>query len=106
MHSRSGNCTPAIARTDFNYFFTYEPQDPRGLQSELTWGIIAMSPESKKGWASDTQSAFLFAHKSNIEKYKKILQTDLTDLERLFVRRRLAEEQAALHQLARVAEQV
>jgi hypothetical protein len=36
----------------------------------------------------------------NIERYRKILKTYLTAEERGFVERRLAEEQAALQQLA------
>jgi hypothetical protein len=52
------------------------------------------------------EGAFLFAHKSNIERYKKLLQTHLTDHERLFVQRRLDEETAALQQLARIAKPV
>ena len=49
---------------------------------------------------SDTRDSFLFAHKANIERYRKILQTFLTAEEEGFVRRRLAEEQTALDQLA------
>ena len=41
----------------------------------------------------------LFAHQKNIERYRKLLRTYLTDNERLFVLRRIAEEQAALGQL-------
>jgi hypothetical protein len=48
------------------------------------------------------EAAFLFAHQTNIGKYKKLLATDLTDHERLFVQRRLAEEQADLQQFTRL----
>ena len=41
-----------------------------------------------------------FGHRANITKYQKILATYLTAEERRFVERRLAEEQAALQQLA------
>ena len=41
-----------------------------------------------------------FAHRANIARYQKILATYLTSEERRFVERRLAEEQAALQQLA------
>ena len=41
-----------------------------------------------------------FVHRANILKYQRILATYLTDHERHFVERRLAEEQAALQQLA------
>ena len=39
-----------------------------------------------------------FVHRTNIARYKKILATYLTDEERHFVERRLAEEQASLEQ--------
>ena len=42
----------------------------------------------------------LFAHKANIERYRKILETFLTAEEEGFVKRRLAEEQIALDQIA------
>lgn len=40
-----------------------------------------------------------FVHRANIAKYQKILTTYLTEHERRFVERRLAEEQTALQQL-------
>lgn len=49
---------------------------------------------------SKTQEAFVFAHKANIERYRRILETYLTTDERHFVERRLAEERAALERLA------
>ena len=39
-----------------------------------------------------------FVHRTNIVRYRKILATYLTDEERHFVERRLAEEQASLEQ--------
>ena len=39
-----------------------------------------------------------FGHRTNIARYKKILATYLTDEERRYVERRLAEEQASLEQ--------
>ena len=47
-----------------------------------------------------TRDNVLFAHKANIERYRKILETFLTAEEEGFVKRRLAEEQTALDQLA------
>ncbi|MGA9193765.1 MAG: hypothetical protein WB037_01615 [Pseudolabrys sp.] len=47
-----------------------------------------------------TRDNVLFAHKANIKRYRKILETFLTDEEEGFVKRRLAEEQTALDQLA------
>ncbi len=46
------------------------------------------------------ETAEQFAHRANIAKYQRILATYLTAEERRFVERRLAEEQAALQQLA------
>ena len=46
------------------------------------------------------ETAERFAHRANITNYQKILATYLTAEERRFVERRLAEEQAALQQLA------
>jgi hypothetical protein len=40
------------------------------------------------------------AHRQNIHRYRSLLQTNLTDLERSFVERRLAEEEAAVTALA------
>ena len=48
---------------------------------------------------TDKDATQSFAHQKNIERYRKLLRTYLTDNERLFVQRRLAEEQAALRQL-------
>jgi hypothetical protein len=49
---------------------------------------------------SETQKALLFAHRTNIERYRKILEKSLTTEEQRFLECRLAEEQAALEQLA------
>jgi hypothetical protein len=49
--------------------------------------------------ASDTRNDWLSAHKTNIEKYRRILETHLTAEERRFVERRLDEERAAVEQL-------
>lgn len=40
------------------------------------------------------------AHRNNIQRYRSLLQTNLTDFERQFVERRLSEEQAKLGTLA------
>jgi hypothetical protein len=40
------------------------------------------------------------AHRQNINRYRSLLQTNLTELERSFVERRLAEEEAVLTALA------
>lgn len=57
---------------------------------------------SGKRSISDMEATFLFVHQTNIEKFKKILATDLTDHERRFVQRRLAEAQADLQQFTRL----
>ncbi len=41
-----------------------------------------------------------FVHEANVVKYQRILQTHLTDYERSFVQRRLAQERSLLRQLA------
>jgi hypothetical protein len=41
---------------------------------------------------------FLFAHQANIDRYQRILQTQLTAEERRFVETFLAEQQAVLKQ--------
>jgi hypothetical protein len=40
-----------------------------------------------------------WAHEANIQRYRKILRTPLTEMERQFVKRRLAEEQQAVEQI-------
>jgi hypothetical protein len=45
---------------------------------------------------SQMEQSFLFAHRSNIERYEKLLKTHLTDQERAFILRRLDEERRAL----------
>jgi hypothetical protein len=42
------------------------------------------------------EQSFLFARRANIERYERLLQTQLTDLERAFIQRRLDEERRAL----------
>ena len=46
------------------------------------------------------QLARLRAHRNNIRRYRGLLKTILTDLERAFIERRLAEEQSAFQALA------
>jgi hypothetical protein len=38
----------------------------------------------------------LWTHRNNIHRYRQLLQTKLTELERDFIERRLTEEQSAL----------
>ena len=48
----------------------------------------------------DENLARLRAHRQNIERYRRLLETNLTVLERDFVERRIAEEESALDRLA------
>jgi hypothetical protein len=48
----------------------------------------------------DENFALMRAHSSNIARYRKLLKTSLTDLERQFLERRVAEEQSALEKIA------
>jgi hypothetical protein len=90
----------------FNYFYELS-SNAKELDAcaNIDLDLTAMSEGnamSRKQLTSGTEAAFLFAHQTNIEKYKKILATDLTDHERSFVQWRLAEERTALKQFARV----
>ena len=48
----------------------------------------------------DADMARIRAHRNNIDRYRRLLQTNLSDLERQFIERRLAEEQSSLDALA------
>ena len=48
----------------------------------------------------DQQLARLRTHRSNIQRYRNLLKTSLTELERQFVQKRLTEEQSNLWSLA------
>ncbi len=39
-----------------------------------------------------------WSHQANVERYRRLLRTPLTDIEQQFVRRRLAEERQACHE--------
>ena len=54
--------------------------------------------------SKDLATAFQYAREANITRYRKLLDTHFTDIERAFVKRRLAEEQSALQQITRSAE--
>lgn len=47
----------------------------------------------------DEQLARLRTHRRNIQRYRNLLQTSLTELERKFVKTRLTEEQSNLENL-------
>lgn len=52
---------------------------------------------------SEFHNAFIFAHKANINRYRRLLQTYLTANERHFIQRRLGEEEKALMEAAQKA---
>ena len=49
---------------------------------------------------TDEDLARLRAHDSNISRYRRLLKTNLSDLERRFLERRLNEERSAVESLA------
>jgi hypothetical protein len=49
----------------------------------------------------DKQLARLRTHRDSIGRYRRLLQTKLTDLERQFIERRLSEEQSAYERLSK-----
>jgi hypothetical protein len=49
---------------------------------------------------TEEQSIRLKAHRSNISRYRWLLKTSLTELERRFIEKRFGEEQSALEKLA------
>ncbi len=48
----------------------------------------------------DLQLARLRTHRCNIQRYRNLLQTSLTEPERQFVEKRMTEEQSSLESLA------
>jgi hypothetical protein len=68
--------------------------DSRATIAPVAHHLARLRPQA------DLRSVSMRAHRANIRRYKRILQTDLTELERQFVVRRLAEERAAIQNLA------
>lgn len=48
----------------------------------------------------DVRMIRISAHRQNIDRYRALLRTQLTALERDFIRRRIAEEEAELRRLS------
>lgn len=48
----------------------------------------------------DDKLALLRAHRNNIGRYRRLLETELTEFERRFLERRLSEERAAIEKLS------
>lgn len=46
------------------------------------------------------QDALIRAHRNNIRRYHRLLQTRLTDLERAYIQTRLSEEKSALQSVS------
>src|SRR4029079_159276 len=66
-------------------------------------------PQIRKGTHDDRQEttimidenlARLRAHRNNVHRYRRLLATQLTDLERAYIERRLSEERAAMAALS------
>jgi hypothetical protein len=55
------------------------------------------------GTVTDEKIARLRAHDSNISRYRGLLKTNLSDLERRFLEQRLSEERSAVESLAHPA---
>jgi hypothetical protein len=51
----------------------------------------------------DFNTAQVRGHRRNIERYCRLLATELTDLERQYLHKRIAEENAQLEQLEKAA---
>jgi hypothetical protein len=47
----------------------------------------------------DPKDVLIMAHRNNIRRYHRLLQTHLTDIERSFIQTRLSEEQSALQSI-------
>ena len=52
---------------------------------------------------TDEELARLRAHANNISRYRRLLKTNLSELERGFIERRLSEERSAVESLAQPA---
>ena len=50
--------------------------------------------------ASQIETSLAFVHRVNIERYKKLLGTDLTNDERAFILNRITEEESALRRMS------
>jgi hypothetical protein len=66
---------------------------------EARWGARQVSAKEKREIV-DRQLEQLRAHRNNIQRYRWLLSTQLSDLERNFIERRLSEESSAMENLA------
>jgi hypothetical protein len=51
------------------------------------------------GWTMDERIARLRTHRNNINRYRGLLETKLTEIEKQYIERRLSEEQSAMEAL-------
>jgi len=54
---------------------------------------------------SDLQNALLYAHRTNIDRWRRLLKTNLTNHERDFIATRLGEEESALLEITKRTQQ-
>lgn len=66
-------------------------------------GVVVIKCPKPKRAMLDHQNELVLARRKNIDRYRWLLTTYLTSVERRFVERRLAEERAALDRLTRRA---
>jgi hypothetical protein len=67
---------------------------------ERRWSSRFDRPRPGTARSTVVQLMRLRAHQGNIRRYRRLLQTKLTDLERRFIETRLQEEHAALERLS------
>jgi hypothetical protein len=56
-------------------------------------------PHSEDNGMIDENWAHLRARRNNVRRYRRLLQTELTEIERLYIERRLNEEKSAIESL-------
>jgi len=76
------------------------PRNPRaGNRCACGRSNGALLPEAEETTMFDESLARIRTHRNNIHRYRRLLQTQLSDLERDFIERRMAYEQTALDAL-------
>jgi hypothetical protein len=72
----------------------------RGRRSAGSLAIIQKSNKNTKGTKmSDLDAVRIAVHQNNVSRYRRLLRTKLTEIERQYVERRLAEERQSLELL-------
>jgi hypothetical protein len=67
-----------------------EPNEPTDVCGLLSYHL---------GTTMDLEKARIAAHRNNLARYRRILATPLTDLERAFIKKRMNEERSGLRAL-------